>query len=420
MVKSLLEFLKEVPDHRSRRRKRHDLAEVMMLIIIGYLAGKTSLRRIYRWCRQHEKELSKHLKLRGGIPSLSTLSRAACNVDTELLTYVFVNWAGNILSTRGIHIVIDGKALRGATERLKDQRTPYILNAIDAATKFVVAQIAIPEKSNEMTAIPRLLEMLDITGSTVTIDAIGATENIMEAIQNQSGYFVLQIKKNSPATYQEINDLFEGLKKEQQEDRENFKKKYLDQYDEYSCNELNRDRYEYRTMKSYGNDEKIQTIRDNVPYINCVGLSLQVRIPKEVDQAGKDITPNLSEFLKKGSRRHPRPTEGDAITDDIQKVGLVSNKNYHAKELAKIKRDHWRIENCLHYVLDEDFHEDKCPSKKGKVALSVFRKFAYNVVRLVQMGDSNGITPVIQIMDDISNNPEIVAKYLFEPIPSCY
>lgn len=420
MVKPLIEFLREVPDPRSKRKKSHAFAEILMLIIIGYLAGRESLRRINRWCQNHKRELKKHLKLKGGIPSVSTMSRAVCNVDEELLTLAFVNWIGNILSTKGIHIVIDGKALRGATERLKDKKTPYILNAIDAATKLVIAQLAIPEKTNEMTAIPQLLEILDITGSTVTIDAIGATDTIMEAIQNGSGHFVLQIKKNCPATYKEITDLFEDLEKEREEDADEFNRRYRNKYDEYSKNELNRDRYEYRTMKCYCNDEKIGEIRENAPYINCVGLSCQVRIPKELDTMGNDVTPGKEEFLKHGSRRHPRPTEGDAFTDEIQRVGLVANKKYSANELADIKRAHWSIENCLHHVLDEDFLEDKCPSKKGKVALSVLRKFAYNIARMIQMGGPDEDTPIIQIMDDVSGNLNTAARYLFEPIPSYY
>lgn len=221
-VKPLCDFLKEVPDPRSDRKKPHDHVEVLMLIIIGFLVRKPSLRRIVKWCSRNEETLQKHLKLRGGIPSLSTVSRLVSGVDVELLTFAFINWIGNILSTKGIHLIIDGKALRAATEKVKDKRTPYILNAIDAATKLVVGQLAIPEKTNEMTAIPRLLEILDITGSTVTIDAIGTTETIMGAIQENGGYFVLQVKKNCPATYCELTDLFYGLEEEQKKDKKKF------------------------------------------------------------------------------------------------------------------------------------------------------------------------------------------------------
>ena len=212
MVKPLIEFLRDIPDPRCNRKKRHELAEVLMLIIIGFLAGKHTFRRMQRWLKKNEKVLKKYLKLSGGIPSIATMSRIAGAIDSDLAALAFADWIGQIVSTRGIHIVIDGKGLRAATERIRGGRTPYILNAIDAATKLVIAQLAIPEKTNEMTAIPELIRMLNISNSTVTIDAIGATSEILNLIDRQSGYFVQQVKKNCPATYQEIKDFsFEPL-----------------------------------------------------------------------------------------------------------------------------------------------------------------------------------------------------------------
>ena len=142
--------------------------------------------------------------------------------------------------------MIDGKALRAAAEKIKDKKAPYILNALDAATNLVIAQISIPEKTNEITAIPKLLEILDITGSTVTIDAIGATEAILSMIEEKGGYFVQQIKKNCPATYQEIQNVFGEIGKEKEADPEKFEKENQGRYSEYSSCEKNRERVEYR------------------------------------------------------------------------------------------------------------------------------------------------------------------------------
>ena len=421
MVKPLIEFLNEVPDPRCERNKKHDYAEILMLVIIGFMAGKQSLRRICRFCRKNIKTLKKHLKLKGDIPSISTFSRVLSSTDTTLLTCAFMSWIGSILDTKGLHIIIDGKALRAATERLKDKKSPYILNAIDQATKLVIAQLDIPEKANEMTAIPKLIEMLDITGSTITIDAIGATSRILNLINEKSGFFVQQIKKNNPATYQEIEDLFEGLDQDEKQDPELFMKEYKDHYSCTTSNEVNRERYEYRTMKAYQWDEMIQKIREDIPCIKCVGQSIQVRIPKEMDENGVDITPSKTDFLKNGSRRCPKPKEGDQLTDHVQRVGIVSNKKYSAEELAHYKRSHWAIENSLHHVLDEDFLEDKCPAKKSRVTLSILRKFAYNIIRLILMNhpaDENIL--IIEMMDDIGSDIELAEEYLFESIPSFY
>ena len=419
-MRPLLEFLKEIPDPRSDRKKPHDHAEILMLVIIGYLAGKPSLRRIVKWCKKKEGKLKKYLNLYGGIPSPSTVSRIVSNVDTELLTLAFMDWIGNILSTKGIHIIIDGKALRAATEKIKDKKTPYILNAIDAATKLVIGQIAIPEKTNEMTAIPKLLEILDITGSTVTIDAIGTTETIMTMIQEKGGYFVMQVKKNCSATYDEIMDLFDGLEKDRRKNKEEFEEKYKETYSECSSFEKNRERHEYRQVKGYTGDESIKKIREDLQCIESIALSCQIRIPKEEDSLGNDITPGKDKFLAEGSRKCPKPTEGDQLTDNIQKVGLISNKKIMADKFAEYKRNHWRIENSLHYVLDMDFMEDRSTAKKAKNTLSVLRKFAYNVVRLMQIKVPEGRALVIDVLDEIADDFSVAEKYLFEPIPSFY
>lgn len=392
-----------------------------MLVIIGFLAGKQTLRRICRWCKRNKARLKSRLNLNGGIPSLATFSRVLSAVDSELLTYAFMDWIGGIVSTKGIHIVIDGKALRAATEKLKDKKPPYVLNAIDAATKLVIAQLAIPEKSSEAAAIPTLLNLLDIAGSAITIDAIGATATILNLIDEKKGYFVQQIKKNCPATYQEIEDIFEALEREKAEDEEGFLRKNKGRYTAWSAAERNRERYEYRTVKSYMGNEEIGNIREDIPCIRCVGHSVQVRIPKEVDDNGNDITPTKEEFLKHGSGRKPMPTEGDQLTDNIQKVGIVSNNDYTAEALAKLKRSHWAIENSLHHVLDEDFLEDKCPARKSMTTLSVLRKYAYNIIRLIQLHVKGYEgTSVIQVMDDISVDIDIAKAYLFDPIPSHY
>ena len=414
----MAEYLGEMPDPRYARKHKHSHVEILLLIVLGFLAGKTSLRRIVKWAKRNRKKLEKHLALKNGIPSLSTFSRIACRIDEELLSLIFTDWMGNILSTKGIHIVIDGKALRAAAEKIKDKKAPYILNALDAATNLVIAQIPIPEKTNEMTAIPKLLELLDITGSTVTIDAIGATEAILSMIDEKNGYFVQQIKKNCPATYQEIQDIFRELEKEA--DQEKFGNKNEGHYSEYSSCEKNRERVEYQEVKCYTNDDAIGKIRKELPFICSIASSCQVRIPKEIDAEGNDVTPDKETFLKQGSRKCPKPTEGDELTDQIQKVGLVSNHVLTAEEFARYKRDHWRIENCLHYVLDEDFQEDKSTARKSKNVLSVLRKTAYNIIRLMQMDASKDRELVIDVIDEITDDFSIALKWVFDPIPSFY
>lgn len=420
LARPLAAYFMEMPDPRCAREHKHSHVDVLLLIVLGFLAGKNSLRRIVKWAKRNLEKLKKNLELRNGIPSLSTFSRIACGIDEELLSLAFTDWIGTILSTRGIHIVIDGKALRAAAEKIKDKKAPYIINALDAATNLVVAQIPIPEKTNEMGAIPKLLEILDITGSTVTIDAIGATETILHMIQEKNGFFVQQIKKNCPATWQEIQDTFGKLEEEKEADPEKFAAENKGRYSEYSSCEKNRERVEHREVRCYTNDDAVGKIRDELPFIRSIASSCQVRIPKETDENGNDVTPDKETFLKQGSRKCPKPTEGDGITDQIQKVGLVSNKILTAEEFAGYKRNHWRIENCLHHVLDEDFLEDKCTARKSRNVLSVLRKTAYNIIRLMQIENPKGRELVIDVIDEVADDFSIALKWIFEPIPSFY
>lgn len=129
----------------------------------------------------------------------------------ELFAFAFMEWIGEILNTRGIHLAIDGKALRAATKKVRAFKPPMIMNVIDIVTGLVLAQLPIQDKDNEILAIPKLLELLDIRESTITIDAIGTQNTIMEQILHQGGHFVLTVKKNQPQSYDEIMKYFGEL-----------------------------------------------------------------------------------------------------------------------------------------------------------------------------------------------------------------
>lgn len=180
-----------VIDPRCGRKTKHDYAEMLTYLVIGYLVGRLSLRRCLKWCDRHLEWLRQFMKLENGIASVSTISRLLSTVDEEMFCLAFIEWMTGILSEKGMHIAIDGKALRGGTERIKDAKTPYILNAIDTYTGLAIAQLPIGEKENECLAIPRLLELLNLTESVVTIDAAGTTKPIIDVIKTRQDIFYL-------------------------------------------------------------------------------------------------------------------------------------------------------------------------------------------------------------------------------------
>ena len=414
----LSEWLKNIPDPRCKRKKPHELDEVLICIILGFLHGKTKLRRIYRWCKGHMEYLRRYMPMPSEVPSVSTMSRILSRVDEEMVSLAVMNWICAIVDTRGIHIAIDGKGLRAAAGKIKGERTPYILNAIDVTTRLVIGQLAIREKTNEMTAIPELIGMLEIEGSTVTIDAIGTTGTIMDSIDEKNGYFLLQVKKNCPLLYDELMDLFDDLGKLRAEKGDEFEEMSGETYGEHKTSEKNRERYEHRKVEYYDGEEWIEHFQEDRPSIKSVGRTSQVRILVVQDADGNDVTPPLEEFLANGSIRQPIVTIGDGFKDAVQKAGLIANRKMSAEEMMKYHRNHWAIEDSLHYVLDETFGEDKCTVRKGKNVLSMLRKCAYNIARLLQMERAEGRPYIPDVLDDIADDFELAAKYIFKAVPA--
>ena len=145
------------------------------------------------------------MNLKYGIASPSTITRMLNGIDEELALYAFMEWIGEIVESRNTHLAIDGKALCGATEKTKGEPTPMQLNLLETVRGLILAQLPVDSKTNEITAIPELLKLLDISGSIVTIDAVGTQTAIMEQIHEQGGHFALTVKKNQPEAYEEIH-----------------------------------------------------------------------------------------------------------------------------------------------------------------------------------------------------------------------
>ena len=387
----------------------------MLLVTIGSLAGKNSYRKIHRWAEYNETRLKKYLKLKGGIPSLPTISRIMGDIDQEMLIDIFTSWMSTIINTRGRHIAIDGKGVRAAALKVSGERTKYILNAIDTESCLVVGERFIPDKTNEMTNIPELLRTLNIKDSMITIDAIGTTAPIISRIREMGAHFLLQVKKNNPVLYKEISDFFELLNTEKEKDAIKFDKKYADIYDKYSTYERNRDRDEYRATEIYSGEE-IKGFKEIKANIGCVGQMRQTRILVVRDENGTDITPSREKFIKEGSCRQPdKPSESDDADSPRQRIGLISDVVMSAKEMARTKRKQWVIENSLHGILDNTYGEDRSTIRRGLVGMTVIRKIAYNVVRLF-MQDS-GIKEFQPAYDKVTFDWESVMRYIFEPVP---
>ena len=411
--------MRMVIDPRCGRKTKHDHAEILTYLAAGYLAGRDSVRRCLQWCRNHIDFLRQHLELKNGIASPATVSRILGNIDEEIFCLAFIEWMTGILNTKGINIAIDGKALRGSTEKIRNRKTPYILNAIDTATALVIAQLPIAEKENEITAIPKLLKLLNIQESLVTIDAVGTVQSVIDTINEKEADYLLTVKKGNPLTYQETKEMFAELGQENERITAHpgqtvTYEKQMDSYDIFKTIEKNRSRMEYRTMQICHNTDLI-TICKKQKEIKTVGWLEQIRIPMEKDKDGNDITPAYEDFIKNGTVRRPRITTGDDLTDDIHQVGLISSREMSAQETLKIKRNHWKIENSLHYVLDDLFREDRSSARKCKNNLAVIRKIAYNLLRIAILREKTESGPT-EMRDQFNDDLTLIEKYAFRGI----
>lgn len=214
LTEKLIHYFRQIPDYRCDREKRHDLAEMLVCVTIGFLCGRTTIRRSLNWCKNNLEWLRKHMELKYGIASPSTISRMLSGIDEELALCAFMEWIGEIVDSKNTHLAIDGKALCGATEKTKCAATPMILNVVETVRGLLPAQLPVDSKTNEIAMIPELLNLLDISGSIITIDAIGTQTAIMEQIHEQEGHFVLTVKKNQPEAYEEIHTFMDKLEAE--------------------------------------------------------------------------------------------------------------------------------------------------------------------------------------------------------------
>ena len=382
------------------------------------------MRRSLTWCKNHLQWLRNYIPLKNGIASVSTACRLLSGIDEELFMLEFMEWIGEILNTRGLHLAIDGKALRAAMQKVKNFRAPMVMNAIDAVTGLVVAQLPIQNKDCEITAIPKLLKLLDIRQSTITIDAIGTQTEIMKQILEQGGHFVLTVKKNQPQSYEEIMKYFGELSEDDKEMKKSgdYRPRHPEMQKRYETNyhqEKNRDRYEYRWHSVCTDCGILTKNQEEWSFIKTVGRFRQVRIPVERDSEGNDITPDVQTFLESGSRRKPKPVKGDGEISDIQDIGVISDRALTVEEMGQIKRAHWSIENRTHHVLDESFREDRSPAKKSKNNLALIRKFAYNILRIAML--SKDCVPIMtEAMDNFCDDPFLIEKYVFNGIYSFY
>lgn len=380
-VESLVEILSKITDPRDNRGKKHSLVKILFLAIVGFLIGKNDFTNMVHCLKKQENELKKYIDLENGIPSHDTFSRIMRIIDNMQMIYAICDWFGSLIDTNGKQLIIDGKGILAAAEKNKDKRTPYIVNVIEEGSKMVLMQLKIDNKENEMTGILKVLDYIDIEDTVITIDAIGTQRPIIKKIKKKKGHFVLPVKENNEKLLGEIKLFVDEMI------HSNKIKKHVEPYKDHGRNEK---RTCYCIKENGCIDEKdyLHTV------VKSVGKIVRERTEIMYEKDGKE----------KESKK------------SIQEVYYISDIEMSAEQMATYIRNHWEIENGLHWVLDNTFKEDRSTQKKESSIenTALIRKVAYNIL-LLQKNRVKSHS-MEYIIDEFKYDLSMIMKYLTEPV----
>ena len=339
---SIVHHFAPLPDPRVRRRRRHLLMDIISITICGVICGCKTWEEIALYGRKKAEWLHTFLELPNGIPSKDTFRRLFARLKPAAFQRCFRGWTDALSTTLGIkHIAIDGKTARRSHDRGAGKTALHVVSAWATANRLTLGQVAVSDKSNEITAIPELLELLDLSGAIVTIDAMGCQKEIARQIREKDGHYVLAVKNNQERLYADIEAGFANeLGQAEKEGRSSYHRTIERKHGRI-------DRRHYFTI------DQPRGIRDEALWKDLRTICMVVS---------------------------ERQVEGEAATSEIRYY--LGSKRAKAKEYAHYVRGHWGIENSLHWVLDMVFDEDRNRTRKdhGPENLAWLRRLAVGVL----------------------------------------
>ncbi|MBC7835403.1 MAG: ISAs1 family transposase [Phycisphaerales bacterium] len=344
MAGSIMVFFSGLPDPRGDRGSRHLLADIITIAILSVLCGGEDFTDMEDFGHGREEWLRTFLKLPAGIPSHDTFGRVFAAIDPEAFEACFRAWTGAVAGELAGVVAIDGKTIRRSFDRAGRKAAVHMVSAWGADNGVVFGQVAADAKSNEITAIPKLLRMLELKGLIVTIDAMGCQREIAAQIEEQKGEYVLSVKANQPALLADIKEAFRWARQ--------------------------------RGFRGLKHAESTQTDKGH-GRIEVRHITVLWELALLRDRAAWAGLKCIAEM------RCERTTVGG--TTSIEHRWFISSVlTRRSEELGRACRAHWGVENGLHWCLDVAFGEDQSRARAGYAAenLSRTRRLALNMLKL--------------------------------------
>jgi predicted transposase YbfD/YdcC len=338
-MRKMLDYFKDMEDYRQAWKVKHQLTEIIVIIICAVVSGAENIAEIALYAKCKEMWLRSILVLENGLPSQDTIERFMRHMDPKEFKRSFLHWVRSVAKvTNGEIVPIDGKALRGSRDG--EKKAIYMVSAWARTNGIVLAQEKVADKSNEITAIPELLKVLEIKGCIVTIDAMGCQKDIAKQIKEKGAEYVLALKGNQKNLFDDVQlflddciaDSFKGV---------SFDKHY----------ELDKGHGRIETRTYYITDDiSWLAEQDKWAGLRSVGVTISTR-------------------ELKGIKTEQRRYHICSIAPDAEKY-------------AEAVRGHWSIENNLHWILDVVMCEDEARNRKDNSAenMAIIRHLALNLM----------------------------------------
>lgn len=348
---SLLAHFQNLPDPRVNRTKDHDLIDVLVIAICALLCAAESFNDMADFGLAKQDWFKTFLSLRNGIPSHDTFNRVFAALDPKQFLDCFLNWTQSVRTAIPQEIVaLDGKALRRAVDG--EQSVKYIVSAWAEGNGLVLGQIKVADKSNEITALPKLLRVLELSGCIVTIDAMGCQKKIAREIIEADADYVLALKGNQEKVHEEVKSFLDATLEEKQQQRPKGALMPKEARRLQAWETVEKDHGRIETRRYYQSDE-LAWFADKAKWegLQSVGFVESVR-----ECAGQTTR----------ERRY-----------------YLSSLPLDVENFARAVRGHWGVENKLHWVLDVSFREDQSRARAGYAAenLATLRRLALNLLK---------------------------------------